>query len=205
MHLVGIAIDGYEPVSDLPAQVPANTTGYLAVAMQPQMAVVKFLLPSNRAPFSVYYNSRRIGASDISYRFEPFVRHVVTFKSPGWRDKAVALRFNKPGAAYRHPIKPDRVSSGMRIAVVSGRDDSPKAGKLSFGGRPPIDAALPYERSNIHSTGALSIALSAPGYQILNSPQEVILRDGEVTNIVFRVDKESWVRRLLPGSTKTDK
>lgn len=204
-HRVEMVIDGYEPVSDLLAQVPANTTGHLAVAMQPKMAVVKFLLPSNRAPFSVYYNSRRIGASDISYRFEPFVRHVVTFKSPGWRDKAVALRFNKPGAAYSHPIKPDRVSSGMRIAVVSDRDDPPKAGKLSFGGRPPIDTALPYERLNIHSTGTLSIVLSAPGYQIRNNPQVAILRDGEVTNIAFRVVKESWVRRLLSGSTKADK
>ncbi|MEI7901511.1 MAG: hypothetical protein WCK89_14770 [bacterium] len=202
-HRLSITAIGYQPFSTNNITFVANTTNECAIALQPLPAKVRFTFPTNAVTFEVFNDVHLLGTSEVEYDLTPFVTHYLTFKANGWRDKRVSVQLPDPGVSYDCFIDAERVECGFRVTVITQEDGKPPAsGLISVNGSAPVELALPYERSALHYTGPLTLVLSVEGYQVLNSTQQVVLVDREMTNVVFSVERNSWISRLLQPSAR---
>lgn len=205
-HRLSLAIPGFRPSTTNLLTVVADATNEIAVAMQPMPARVRFAFPATNVVFGVYNDTRLLGDSTTAYNLTPFVPHYLTFKADGWRTKRVKVRLADPGTSYRCPIEMERVEAGLRVAVNTRKGEPPASGFLAVNGRKPVEIELPLERRALPVTGALTLVLTVDGFAVLDSTQRVVLVDRQMTDVVFTVEKRSWLSRMLgPSGRHTGK
>jgi hypothetical protein len=203
-YRISVNIAGYRPCTNQIVNVVTDATGEVALALQPIPATVHFFFPATTTTtFSVYNEARLLGTSQTTYDVPPFVANVLTFKAVGWRDTRVNVQVDKPGVRYECPIPTERVQAGMGVKVISSKGEMIKSGLLSLNGEKPFAAAFPLERPALPTTGTLRIVLAIDGYQVMNNTQTVVLVDRQMTNVVFMVERKSWVSRMFTYSAPT--
>jgi hypothetical protein len=173
-----------------------NTTNQFKVLLRPIPVKVEFVFPSANTVCDVYTDAGFLGTSATAHEIPWFIPHIITFKALGWRDKRVKFQITKYGRALRHPITMERVSSVLSVSVTNISGAMPDVGSLSVNGSPFKKVPLPFVRSTMIN-GTVSLVLSVEGYNVVNSPQQVVLVDRATNNVVFIIDRKPLVRRLF--------
>lgn len=201
-YRLSLDIPGYCPSTSSRLTVFAATTNVIAVAMRPLPARVRFTFPSTNVVYEVYNNEHRLGDSTTDWNLTPFTPHFLTFKADNWRPKRVKVQLPEPGKSYRCPIAMKRVASGLRMTVNARNGESPERGYLSINGSRFVEVELPFERHALPVTGEMILVLVVDGFTVLDSTQRVVLADREVKDVVFAVERRSWLSRMFGPSDR---
>lgn len=200
-HAIKVAVPGYRN-STTNVVVTPGCMDDIAIGLNPIPARVRFEFPVTNVVFDVWNDTRRLGDSRTEWNLQPFVSHYLTFKANGWRPQRFKITPSEPGKSYRYKIGMERVSADLRVTVSARRGDSPKRGRISINGSKFADVEFPIERRALPVSGPMTLALEVDGFTVLDSTQTVVLVDRELTEVVFKVEKRSWVSRIFGRSEK---
>jgi len=178
---------GYRPAAVQAVTVVPGETAAATLAFEPLPGRVRFICTDTNTTFAVFLDGRRLGTTAETHELPPFATHALTFRAPGWRDAAVTLRLDTPGLAYRCRVATERIESGMAVSVVADSGAVPTTGLLSVNGSVPVRVALPLTRTALSHAGKVILTLTLDGFTVLNNDQRVLLADGRMTNVIFRI------------------
>lgn len=198
-----LSVTGYRPSTTNVAVMPDRMTD-VAMPMRPLPARVRFVFPVTNCVFDVYNDTRRLGDSTTDWNLIPFVPHYLTFKADGWRPKRFKITPAAPGKSFRYKIDMERVAAGLHVTVNTRRGDPPKRGQISINGSKFVEVAFPLERRALPVMGPITLALAIDGYSVLDSTQRVVLVDREMADVVFTVERRSWVSRVFGHSERIE-
>ncbi len=193
---LALAVSGYHPATTNVAVRPDHMTE-VAIAIRPLPARVRFVFPTTNVVFDVWNDTRRLGASTTDWNLTPFVSHYLTFKADGWRPKRFKITPSEPGKSFRYKIDMERVAAGLRVTVKARKGAPPERGRLSINGNKFVEVGFPLERRSLPVTGPMTLALAVEGFTVLDPTQRVVLVDRELADVVFTVERRSWVSRIF--------
>lgn len=187
-YVLSVTAPGYRPIVDMDVTVAIQEDAAVSLDLHPLPTNVRFMPSASDVTFAVYQDGRYLGSSKETFAFDPFVPHVLTFKASGWREETVKVTLASPGITYRCRVAMARIATGMELTVVSDTGNVPKTGLLSVNDSDPVLVTLPLKRTALSYTGEIKISLTVAGYTVVNNAQQVLLADGKITQVVFRVE-----------------
>jgi len=193
---ITLATKGYENMVWKNVFVGRGKTNNLIAELKQSDTTIRFVVPTSKKPFDVYVENKYLGTSEQLFKFTPIKSHRVTLRNDGWRDKVVTFQLDNPGENYELKVKPERITSGIRITIDAGRH-APTSAYIWVIGNPPKLVKLPYERTDMSATGIFKFAVAIDGYQIPDKTQSVILVDRKTTNVVIKAKKLSWLNKVF--------
>jgi hypothetical protein len=195
-YIVSASVDGYRHHSQNPVAIAPLATAEMVLHLEPLPAQVRFTVsPTNAVP-SIFKEGRLLGQAPGPITLPPFVKHVLTFKAPGWRERTQTVTIPKPRKTYQSKIAMERIEAGLTVEVVTSERNPPAKGSIRINSSKPVAVDLPFQTQRIPFEGEVTVFLDVDGYSGISS-QKVVLVDRQMAEVQFAIEKPSWTKRTL--------